>query len=102
PRVALKCPAARHHLIEEGAEAEDIGARIYSLALGLLWGHVGGGPDDHTLFSRRLEGTRHVVSTRRRGCGKFGQAEVESLHEPLLVNHHIIWLHVPVNDARLV
>ena len=38
--VALECAAAAHHLVERGAEAEDVAAMIRILASHLLGRHV--------------------------------------------------------------
>ena len=43
---ALEGPPAREHLVEHGAEGEDVGARVHRAALGLLRRHVGGGAED--------------------------------------------------------
>ena len=44
--VARERSASAHHLVEDDAEREDVGARVHLPSFDLLWRHVGNRPDD--------------------------------------------------------
>ena len=92
------------HLVEHGAEREDVGARVDGLALGLLRGHVGGCPeqDAEAGAARGAERGGHRVGRAALGADQLGEAEVEHLHEAGLRDHHVPGLDVAVDDPGLV
>ena len=47
PVAPCEGPPAREHLVEHGAEREDVRARVHGAALGLLGRHVGGRAEEH-------------------------------------------------------
>src|SRR5205807_691938 len=80
-RLMEKRAAAGDHLIENRAEAENVGTDVDFLPLGLLGRHVGDGSHDGAFF-----GTRAIFHGDRGGelvthdlLGELGQAEVEHL-----------------------
>src|SRR5215831_15776777 len=88
-RLALKRAAASAHLIEERAEAEDVGTVVDSFPLGLLGRHVSHGSKNRAFFCARAflhsHGGAKFVSSAR--LGKLSQAEVEHLHVAVCGHH---------------
>ena len=100
--------APRDHLVEHGAEREDVRARVGFLALELLGRHVLEGPEDRAGL-REVRGAGHGRQRRqagllRHGRHRLGEAEVEQLHARLR-DHDVAGLQIPVHDplpVRLV
>jgi hypothetical protein len=105
-RVALKRQDAGRHLIQDGTEREQIGARVGELAARLLGRHVRhraqrrarrGQVDPAAGFVRRA-GAR----SRLAGTVDLREPEVEDLHLPARVHEDVRRLDVPVDDALRV
>jgi hypothetical protein len=92
-----KRPAARHQLVEHGAEREHVRRLVERLALGLLRRHVRCGAEDgpwRRLDVRRRGGLLRLID-RQHPC----QAEVEHLDVAVRAHHHVLRLDVAVYDA---
>ena len=96
------------HLVEHGAERENVRARVGLLALELFRRHVLEGPEDRSGL-REVRGAgdgrqRRQARLLRHGGHRLGESEVEQLHARLR-EHHVAGLQVPVHDplpVRLV
>ena len=91
------------HLVEHGAEAEEIAARVERLGPGLLRRHVADGAERRPLarqrrLARRCARVRHVGSRPARNRGPR-QAEVEDLRLIPPRDEDVGGLDVPVHDA---
>ena len=93
------------HLVEHGAEREDVGAPVGFLALELLGRHVLERPENRAFLRqallRRQRGRAGLLSWRRH---RLREPEVEQLHARLR-QHDVGGLQVPVHDplpVRLV
>ena len=100
--VASEGALARKHLVEDGAEGEDVAARIGWLASHLLRRHVPECPEDDA-------GLRSCGRGREVGglgtfllAGALGQSEVEDLDPAVLRDEEVLRLQIPVNDPFLV
>ena len=84
--VALEGRAAAEHLVEDDAEAVDVGAGVDRLALDLLGRHVLGGAD-------------HEAGLGEVGAlGRLGDAEVGHLHPAVAGEQHVGRLDVAVDE----
>ena len=92
--VAVEGALPREHLVQDGAEREDVGTRVGRAAAHLLGGHVAERSEDHA----GLGGGRGA----RLGPDQLGQAEVEDLQAAVFRDEDVLGLQVPVNDALLV
>ncbi len=104
-RFAAKGAPPADHLVEQGAEGEDIGPAVDGLGLGLLGRHVGGGARDHPLAGFRaavLKSQRIGEFHRIRPRDVYGQPEVQDLHQPFRRDHDVRRLQVAVDDADRV
>ena len=81
--LSLERLLARGHLVEHGAEREDVGARVGGRAFELLGGHVLERPHDRALLGEGLVdgvvGLDGGDRLDRAACARRGQAEVEEL-----------------------
>jgi hypothetical protein len=84
------------HLVEQHTEREYVAAGVDQLPLGLLGRHVRGRAD-HPALGRRIEG-HGLVSVIAVVLDEFGQPEVEDGDAPLLRNHDVGWLEIPMGD----
>ena len=83
-------------------ELKDVRARVHFLPLGLLGGHVGDGTDDRALFRDGLPPSSSVAVeavSSPWSLRELRQAEIEHLHQSVLVHHDVRRLQVAVNDA---
>ena len=87
----------REALVENGAEREEIAARVGDAAAHLLGRHVPGGAHDRARLRQRQR-----AGGRRRALGGAGHAEVEDLHLPVARDEQVVGLEISVNDALLV
>ncbi len=99
-RPALERALARGHLVEHGAERELVRTEVELLAAGLLRRHVADRAE-HGADLRRLGG-REVRGFLLLRLQELGEAEVEDLDRPVLRDHDVFGLQVPVNDPGLV
>ena len=99
-RSALEGALARRHLVEDRAHRELVGAVVERAAAGLLRRHVPDGPH-HRAGLRGLRG-RGVGDLVRLLLEELGEAEVEDLEGPVLRDHHVFGLEVPVDDPGRV
>ena len=88
----LKGGLAGEHLVKDGAEAEDVGARVGRLAPHLLGRHV---PDGAHHFA----GQCPRVGLRPR---QLGDPEVEDLEPPFVGDEEVLGLQIAVDDVVLV
>ena len=95
--VRRKRALAGRHLVEDGAEREQLGARIHLVRLHLLRGHVWHRAHHHTGVGERSR-RRRVVDERRRRLVQLGETEVQDLHAGL-GEHDVRRLQIPVDDA---
>ena len=96
---------AGHHLVEDQAEREDVGARIERLSACLLGRHVGGGAEREALGREHHLGHRRVAVVRvgtAREQRHLGQAEVEHLHQAAAGHEDVRGLDVTVQHALRV
>ncbi len=96
---------SRRHLVEHGAEREDVRARVGLAAFELLRRHVLEGAEHRAPLRQRL--ARLGLRRQGRGSGKravpsrrleLRQTEVEEL-DPALRQHHVAGLQVAMDDA---
>ena len=101
-RPALERLPAGDHLVDHGAEREDVGARVGLFAVELFRRHVLQGAEDRASAGqpsgRRRAGGSGGNGRRR---AQLGEAEVEDVR-PSLREHHVARLQVPVHDAPAV
>jgi len=104
-RLAPEGLLAREHLVEHGAESEDVAALVHGLAAGLLGAHVRGGAKQDGAAGEGGGGQ----GWRLGGVGGggivgegFGKAEVEHLDLALGGDLDVRRLQVAVDDAALV
>jgi hypothetical protein len=101
-RVAAEGPAAREHLVEDRAEAEEVGSVVRGQAAELLGRHVPERPQD----GPRLRALRLRREVRRAapgaGLDELREAEVEDLDPAVLRDEKVLGLEVPVDDSLLV
>ncbi len=99
--VPLERTRPGEQLIEDDAEREDVRAVVGRAALHLLGRHVGHRADDQALLGDRLGRQLALVDLRFDGA-QLGEAEVEHLHPPVVVDHHVGGLEVAVGDPLVV
>src|SRR5262249_21377868 len=95
-RATLERPASRQQLVEHRPQRMDVGSRADStdLSAGLLWGHIGGRPQDHAL--------RCVAQILLTLAEQRGQAEVADLWHSFLREEDVRRLQVAMHDpARM-
>ena len=93
-------PLSRRHLVEQGAECEDVGARVRLPAFELLGGHVLQRPEDGALPRQRRavrRGDRHPRNPNRCMRSELRQAEVEQL-DAAPGEHDVRGLQIPMDD----
>ena len=88
----LKGNGPRHHLVQHGAEAVDVGALVAALALDLLRRHV-----VRRAHHRRKARKRQPTQPRR-----LGDAEVHDAQRAVVAEHHVLRLQVAVDHVLLV
>jgi hypothetical protein len=102
--VRLERALARHGLVEDAAEREDVRAVVDGLPLHLLRRHVADGshhdPGARVLAGARRRDARFLV--RRSPLGQLREPEVEHLREAVPRDHDVARLEVAVDDPRPV
>ena len=88
--------------IEDDPQREDVAGRRRRLAADLLGGQVPGRAEEPVAQLGQPQLGRLVATDRRPAAQPAGQAEVEDLHQPVVGDHHVLRLEVPVHDAGRV
>ncbi len=101
-RVAVERSPAREHLVEDGAEGEDVRPGVGGLALHLLRRHVAERPehDSRLRAARRRRQSRRLGP--RLGVRELGQAEIEDLDAPIVCHEQVLGFQIPMDDPFLV
>jgi hypothetical protein len=90
------------HLIEHGAEAEDVAAVIDLRSFGLFGRHAGDGAHDDAGIGLTAKRGGRLGALTSQGLDELGQAEVDDLGVPAFVEHDVVGLEVSVHDALVV
>ena len=87
------------HLVEDGAEREDVGTGIHLCALRLLRRHIGHRADYGAFLRLRLHCRRRRGKLAGRRLRQLRHPKVKYLHQPVVCHHHVCRLKIPVNDS---
>src|SRR6185295_3393369 len=88
--VRRKRPPAGEHLVEQCTQSPEIGAAIHGITSGLLGRHVGRRP-------------RRAPRSGQRGISlHLRDAEVEDLDLAFVIEDHVGWLDVAMDDTGVV
>ncbi len=98
-RIAPEGAHSSHHLVEDGAKAEDVRAGIREFAAHLLWRHVTGGAQDRSGIGDSSDGRAFAAPF---GARLLGQAEVENLRPPVASEKDVVGLDIAMHDSFLV
>ena len=90
---------AAHHLSQDHAEGELVGARVEGLALHLLRRHVTRRPEHHSRLGELQGGVDGRVVPRRGLREPLGHAEVHHLHVPLRGQHDVGGFEIAMEEA---
>ena len=99
---AAKRAPSREHLVEQRAEAEEIGAMIGGPAAHLLRRHVAHRAEDDAGAGLRRRGSRRLADADSLRVDQLGQAEVEDLDAAVIGEEDVVGLEVAVNDPLVV
>ncbi len=97
---SLERAAPREHLVEDGAECEDVRAVVGGLAAHLLRGHVARRAHDDALVG--VHGSRGAVTSRGLRARQLGQPEIQDLHAPVAEHEEVRRLEIPMDQPVIV
>ena len=101
-RVAMKRAFSGKHLVEDGAERENVGTRVSRLAAHLLRRHIADCPhDSSSVGSRDLLRGRFAGSIGFR-AGELCQTEIENLGAPIVSDKNVFRLEIAMDNAFLM
>jgi hypothetical protein len=101
-RVAAEGAPARQHLVEHGAEREDVGAMVGDAAPHLLRRHVADRPQNRAGLGAAFHRRRVRVAAVAQDGVLPRQAEVEDLQVPVAREEQVLGLQVAMHDALRV
>ena len=99
-----ECPFPRCHLIQNGAEREQVAPSVDGSAVRLFRRHVGERAESHARLRQRVFADRRLCA----GRGEFnrfhlrdelGQPEIEHLDLAAIGDENVGWLDIAVHDA---
>ena len=96
--VADKGPVSEEQLVDDRAEAEDVGAMVGRLPPHLFRRHVADGAE-HCSVARH--GGRGIIPVLD-GLTQASQTEVENLHDPVIGQEDVLRFQVAMHDASRV
>ncbi len=95
---SIEGPAAREHLVEDGAQGKDIGPVIREIAPHLLRRHVADGPHHDSRLRGPGYGGRAGQANVVRANALPREAEVEDLDVPVASHEEVLRLQVAMHD----
>src|SRR5216684_1965147 len=90
------------HLVQHGAQSEDVGAVVGGLSSHLLWRHVTNCSQYVTRISSLLHGYSGAVSSCGLDLRQLGQAEVEDFYPSIPGDEQVFRFEVAMNDSFVV
>ncbi len=101
-RTAGERPRPRQHLVEDGAQREQIGPDVDGAACGLLRRHVGGSPQDSPRSGEERRGELRRGGGRPARLAQLGESEVEDLRPAVGGDHDVGGLEIAMDHAAVV
>ena len=89
----------RHHLVQNGSEAEDVAPVIDGFSAQLLRRHVGNRPNDSAVLGDRRETVDGLTFCR--GL-KLGYSKVEDFDPAIMSDKQVFRLQIAVDDVPVV
>ena len=100
----MERPLAGQHFIKNAAKAEDVRPYINPFAFGLLRRHIGHGAQNRSRHRQTGGGIcyRRIRIADDTFLRQLGESEVEQLGLPILRDHDVGGLQIPMHDPRRV